>query len=346
MVDSINKKIFGQSMLYGESEELNEIVNKDANCYMPIALAATSGNDPTFKVEQLAERTRSKCEILSMGSSEGKVNADKAVQLASQNGTWVLLQNVHLSSEWLKIIEKRLQTMRMHPGFRLFFTTNANAKIPATLLRMSRVLIVESPPGIKSSMQSSLSDISAEQIAKTPVERGRLYYLLSWVHGIIQERMRFKSLGWSKPYDFNESDYESGLFVIDKWIDGLAKSRSNISPSAIPWKALQVLIAKTIYGGKIDKPKDESIVVSLVNRVFTADAYNIGFQLVDGVDSTNVPEGSTLNDFMKWVASLPEREPPTWLGLSENADEQMLALEGAQIVKNSIRVSESIHDSL
>ena len=109
MVDSINKKIFGQSMLYGESEELNEIVNKDANCYMPIALAATSGNDPTFKVEQLAERTRSKCEILSMGSSEGKVNADKAVQLASQNGTWVLLQNVHLSSEWLKIIEKRLK---------------------------------------------------------------------------------------------------------------------------------------------------------------------------------------------------------------------------------------------
>lgn len=57
---------------------------------------------------------------------------------------------------------------------------------------------------------------------KAPSERARLYFLLAWFHAIVQERLRYSPLGWSKYYEFNESDLRVACDTLDTWIDATA----------------------------------------------------------------------------------------------------------------------------
>ena len=54
---------------------------------------------------------------------------------------------------------------------------------------------------------------------RSPNERARLYFLLAWFHAIVQERLRYCPLGWSKSYEFNESDLKVACDMLDTWID-------------------------------------------------------------------------------------------------------------------------------
>ncbi len=41
-----------------------------------------------------------------------------------------------------------------------------------------------------------------------------------------------------------------------------------------------------------------------------------------------------MRDFMEWVQRLPEREPPTYLGLPANADKVLLVGQAQSTIKN------------
>ena len=56
-----------------------------------------------------------------------------------------------------------------------------------------------------------------------PHERARLYFLLAWLHAILQERLRYSPLGWSKKYEFNESDLRMACDTLDTWLESVAQ---------------------------------------------------------------------------------------------------------------------------
>ena len=86
-----------------------------------------------------------------------------------------------------------------------------NTKTPSNLLRLGRTFVIEPPPGIKANLLRTLSVIPTSRMNKQPHERSRLYFLLAWLHAIVQERLRYVPLGWSKAYEFNESDLRCAL---------------------------------------------------------------------------------------------------------------------------------------
>lgn len=322
--------------------DLEDLILSHSDSSTPLALCATRGSDPSFKVETVLNRLGKKCEIVALGSKEGNLNADKAILTGSQKGTWVLIQNVHLSPSWLEKLEKHVLSTRHHPDFRLLLTMQTSARIPTTLLRLSRVVMFEPPWGIKSSMQASLRLNNATRLLRPPIERGRLYFLLAWLHGVLQERGRLVPLGWTKPYDFNDADFESGAYVIDVWVDAVAGTRTNVAPAGLPWQAIRGLLTDTVYGGKIDRTEDCEVLDKLVRSVFTPDAYNLGFSLVtDG--SLLAPEGSGLPAFNDWVERLPDRQqPPEWLGLPAHVEQSMREIEGEETACASVTVLESL----
>lgn len=59
-----------------------------------------------------------------------------------------------------------------------------------------------------------------------PHERARLYFLLAWLHAILQERLRYSPLGWSKKYEFNESDLRMACDTLDTWLESVAQVRT------------------------------------------------------------------------------------------------------------------------
>lgn len=339
-IDNFCFKLFKQNMT-SDAIDLESFILNHVDCYTPLALCATRGSDPTFKIEAILERSEVKCEIVALGSKEGNVNADLAIVGASQRGTWVLIQNVHLSPQWLENLEKHLKSTRHHPDFRLLLTMQVNTKVPTTLLRTSRIMMFEPPWGMKASMQASFRTTSSDRVTKLPVERGRLYFLLSWFHAILQERERFVPIGWTKNYDFNDSDFESGLFVIDTWINSVSKNRTNISPRAIPWEAIRSLLENVVYGGKVDRTEDSEVITKIVAQVFNDDAYNLDYCLVPQA-SLKVPEGSGLDAFEEWIQDLPDRQPPEWLGLPNDAEKSMLAIEGQEVALKSLKIVETL----
>ncbi|EEB88415.1 hypothetical protein MPER_13763, partial [Moniliophthora perniciosa FA553] len=98
-----------------------------------------------------------------------------------------------------------------------------------------------------------------------------LYFLLAWFHAVIQERLRYVPLGWSKVYDFNDSDMASAFQTIDVWLGSVSKGRANIDPATIPWDALRTLVKQSVYGGRVDSDFDQRILDSFVDKLIHAD---------------------------------------------------------------------------
>ncbi len=197
-------KVFGRD-LFESSGDLNEVVEQ-VSAVTPVALSSSPGFDASYKVENLVDMKGATCTNIAMGSNEGLVSADSAVSNAAATGNWVLVKNVHLAPHWLQSLEKRIDSLKPHPNFRLFLSMEASPKIPVNLLRASRVLTYEQPAGIRANMKDSLSSLSS-RAKREPVERARLYLMLSLLHAVVQERLRYApNLGWKGFWEFNDSD--------------------------------------------------------------------------------------------------------------------------------------------
>jgi dynein heavy chain 1 len=207
--------VFGSGLLDAR-EDLGQIV-RQVSASSPIALCSSPGFDASYKVDNLVERTRATCTNIAMGSNEGLASADKAISNAAANGSWVLVKNVHLAPTWLQSLEKRMDSLKPHLDFRLFLSMESSPKIPVNLLRASRVLMYEQPAGVRANMRDSISSLSSRAI-RTPVERTRLYLLLSFLHAVVQERLRYApNLGWKGFWEFNDSDVSLSI-KIGHWI--------------------------------------------------------------------------------------------------------------------------------
>lgn len=196
--------VFGKDMLEvtGDLKETVEQVLPTT----PIALCSSPGFDASYKVDNLVSQVKAQCSNIAMGSNEGLASADKAISDAASSGSWVLIKNVHLAPLWLQSLEKRLNSLKPHADFRLFLSMESSPKIPVNLLRASRVLMYEQPAGVRANMRDSLLSVSL-RAAKPPGEKARLYLLLSFLHAVIQERLRYApSLGWKGFWEFNDSD--------------------------------------------------------------------------------------------------------------------------------------------
>ena len=196
--------VFGTS-LFESNGSLQEVVGQ-VKPVTPVALASSPGFDASYKVENLVEKMKAQCSYIAMGSNEGVATADKAIANAAALGSWVLIKNVHLAPIWLQSLEKRLGSLKPHPEFRVFLSMETSPKIPVNLLRASRVLMYEQPAGVRANMKDSLSTLSVRAVQQ-PREKARLYLLLSFLHAVIQERLRYApALGWKGFWEFNDSD--------------------------------------------------------------------------------------------------------------------------------------------
>ncbi|TFK40902.1 dynein heavy chain protein 1 [Crucibulum laeve] len=327
--------IFETDLSAESSFDLNVMVSDEVPAATPVALISVPGYDASYRVENLIKNTGARSTSVAMGSQEGFTLADQAIAAASRQGSWVLLKNVHLAPSWLGQLEKKLQTLNPHRNFRLFLTMEANPSIPVNILRQSRLIMNEPPPGIKANLLDSLRSISSQRLAQGPAEKIRLYFLLAWFHAVVQERLRYAPLGWSKVYDFNDSDMASAFGTIDSWLTSVSRGRANIDPATIPWDALRTLVKQSVYGGRVDSDFDQRILDAFVDALFTPKAYNVDFDLVPTLTGTQLlgaPDGTKMEHFMTWVQTLPDREPPSWLSLPPTAERVIAVAQGNELL--------------
>ena len=325
-IQSFLKDVFDEELVNIPELDLIKVIKDETNCKMPILFCSAPGFDASTKIESLARDLNKKFLSIAIGSSEGFELVEKNWASKIKSGEWLVLKNVHLAPSWLNEIEKRLYANEPNPNFRLFLTMEFNPKIPANVLRISRKFVFELPSGIKHSLIRSYANVlNPAKSEKAPRERCRLHFLLAWFHAVIGERLRYVPIGWSKFYEFNESDQKCALDAIDEWINIYAKERDNIKPSLIPWDAIRTIIHQSMYGGKIDNEYDMKILESLVNLYFNEKTYDFNYPLfkTSSENQSNVlkiPDKSSNSGFIEWINSLPNVESPEWSGLPNNAE--------------------------
>ena len=325
-IQTFLKDVFDEELVNIPELDLEKVIRNETNCKMPILFCSAPGFDASTKIETLARQLNKKFLSIAIGSSEGFELVEKNWANKIKAGEWLVLKNVHLAPNWLNELEKKLYANEPNANFRLFLTMEFNPKIPANVLRISRKFVFELPSGIKHSLIRSYANVlQPAKSEKPPHERCRLHFLLAWFHAVIGERLRYVPIGWSKFYEFNESDQKCALEAIDEWINIHAKDRSNISPKQIPWDAIRTIIHQSMYGGKIDNDYDMKILESLVNLYFNEKTYDYNYPLfkTSSENQSNVlkiPDKSNNSGYLEWINALPNVESPEWSGLPNNAE--------------------------
>ncbi|CCG82670.1 Dynein heavy chain [Taphrina deformans PYCC 5710] len=345
MVPVLEQLVLARFSLRVSDYDLKSLVLEQVRANTPIMLCSAAGFDASYKVDALFSEVGVKNMSVAMGSSESIRLAEKAIEKAAQDGAWVLLKNVHLDPAWLITLEKLVQGLRAHKDFRLFLTLETTPHVPSNLIRLSRVLMYEAPPGLRANMLDSGQSLPVES---SPIEVSRLFFLLMWLHAVIQERLRYPNIGWTKIYEFNDADFAcarlvhlqnfrllltSGRSIIEAHVTTVAAGRINIAPEKIPWQAIRTLLKESVYGGRIDVEADQLILDNLVDKIFTPQAFNTDYLLVDKDDQQiPVPDATHLSQFLTWIQDLPEREPPAWLGLANDAQALMLSNQSTRVL--------------
>ncbi|XP_073442216.1 dynein axonemal heavy chain 10 [Dendrobates tinctorius] len=289
----------------------------------PIVFILSPGSDPASDLMKLAERSGfggNRLKFLAMGQGQEKV-ALQLLETAVSRGQWLMLQNCHLLVKWLKDLEKALEMIRKpHPDFRLWLTTDPTKDFPIGILQKSLKVVTEPPNGLKLNMRATYFKISHEALdaCQHPAFKS-LVYVLAFFHAVVQERRKFGKIGWNVPYDFNESDFQVCMEILNTY---LTKAFTQHDPR-IPWGSLKYLIGEVMYGGRAIDSFDRRILTTYMDEYlgdFIFDTFQLfHFYKNDDVDY-KIPSGDKKDDFVEEIESLPLANTPEVFGLHPNAE--------------------------
>ena len=117
----------GRQYVDGEAIEFAQSYS-ESDPATPIFFILSPGVDPLKEVEQLGEKLGFTCvnkrlHNVSLGQGQEKV-AEVALKIASKEGHWVILQNIHLVKSWLPRLEKKLELYAetAHENYRVFMS--------------------------------------------------------------------------------------------------------------------------------------------------------------------------------------------------------------------------------
>lgn len=94
---------------------------------------------------------------------------------------------------------------------------------------------------------------------------------LSWFHTILIERKKFKSLGWNVSYSFNNSDFQVCEDLLSVYMGKMTDGKLDEgyrSKDAVPWPAINTLIADCNYGGRVTDDRDRLLLITLAKEIF------------------------------------------------------------------------------
>ncbi|KAH8052758.1 dynein light chain binding protein [Aureococcus anophagefferens] len=100
---------------------------------------------------------------VSMGQGQDKI-AMSHLESAHRNGSWVILNNIHLMPRWLLELEKKLDSFgdASHQNFRLFLSSDPSKGIPIGVLNRCIKLTNEPPGGLKANLKRAFCFFSRE----------------------------------------------------------------------------------------------------------------------------------------------------------------------------------------
>lgn len=196
----------------------------------PLIFLIVAGSDPIEDILWLAKSRQmvDKCKLLSLGEECGE-RTIKILEDSIQMGHWVVLQNCHLSGQFLDEVEKlfmdmdRDETKSFHRDFRLWCTSDTYDQFPISMVQNSVKMTNEAPQGLKVNLQRIYGSNVVPQgeifnsnsvHLEEEKECQKVIAGLVLFHIVAQQRRQFGSIGWNYPHEFNEADLRWVVFRV------------------------------------------------------------------------------------------------------------------------------------
>ena len=312
---------------YVDSNPLNvESMHGESSERVPLICILSMGSDPTDLIMGLAKKKKKEVQSVSMGQGQ-EITARRYVETGIANGSWVLLQNTHLGLKYLEELEVQISKLEeVEPDFRVWITAEPHPKFPIGLLQMSIKFTNEAPVGVKAGMKRSYAWITQDMLDTVPRSEWKtLLWVLCHCHCVLQERRKYGAIGWTVPYEFNQSDLNAcSLFLQNHLLDMDSKKAKDVT-----WTTVRYMIADIQYGGRITDDWDRRQMSTFAEKYFAQSSLVPGNSLHEGYA---IPAGNDVNIYRNAIEKdLPEVDSPEVFGLHLNADLQFRGSQALEV---------------
>ena len=291
----------------------------DSKCTTPLIFVLTPGAAPMNELTKVAEEMGfgSRLQAISLGQGQGPI-AEAAIQDAADKGSWVCLQNCHLSISWMPFLEKICEEFTedtLHPNFRLWLTSEPSPSFPAFVLQNGVKMTMEPAKGMRANLLGSLQQVD-DSWFDTCARRNefkKMLFGLCFFHASVRERRKFGPLGWNIQYVFSPPDLRISMDQLRIFLDDLKPKDS------IPFAALAYLVGECNYGGRVTDDKDRRCIMNILDDFYTSKVLEDTYKFSPSGVYFAPPPG-TLENYREYVRTLPFNEGPEVFGLHDNAN--------------------------
>ena len=314
-------KVQGEKFVQPPSPDI-KLIHAQSSPLTPLVFILSPGADPGSDIQLLGEAlgfTGPKFKLCALGQGQGPV-AEGMLDSGSKKGDWVLLQNCHLLTSWLKRLEKILEQLK-NPDehFRLWLTTMPTPAFPLGILQRALKVTTEPPDGLKLNMRATYAKIDAASLEECPHWAFRpCLFVLAFLHAVVLERRKYGKIGWNVRYSFNESDFQVSRSLISLYLTKAYEDGDEF----IPWGSLKYLIGDAMYGGRVSDALDRRILVTYLQEYmgdFLFDDCQKFYFSRDHFDY-ELPAWGGLEKYTSMVETLPLVNGPAVFGLHPNAE--------------------------
>jgi dynein heavy chain len=289
---------------------------------VPVLFLLSAGADPTGSIDEYAKKHKQfPTGKVSMGE-EQEIPAQALIDQSMAAGKWVVLNNCHLSLEFMAAMEDILHPKDkvVHPDFRLWITCEPHPQFPLGLLQMAIKVTTEPPNGLQAGLSRTFNTTINQDFLERvePYDKWRqIVYSICFMHSIVQERRKFGPLGFCIPYEFNNADLQASLTFLEVHMTQCQTLNTHYS-----WKAMQYMVCDVQYGGRITDALDRELfntygLLWIQEQIFTP-AYCFNNSVTEF--SYCIPEATEHSKFLEEIDHLPPKDSPPIFGLHPNAD--------------------------
>nr|XP_054596285.1 dynein axonemal heavy chain 11 [Nothobranchius furzeri] len=339
------KKFVEDSMgtRYVETVRLEfEKLYEDSGPSTPMFFILSPGVDPLRDVEKLGLKLgfsidQGTLHNVSLGQGQEEV-AERVLTVASKEGHWVILQNVHLVARWLPSLDILLETAAVasHPSYRVFITgepshSSEQHVIPRGLLENAIKITNEPPSGMNPSLHAALNNFNQDTLDMCSREQefNSMLFSLCFFHACVTERRKFGPQGWNHTYPFSTGDLTISANVLFNYLEANTKSMQ------VPWEDLCYLFGEIMYGGHITDDWDRRLCKTYLQecmhpRMFVAELF-----LCPGFLS---PSFLDYSGYHRYIDEHLPCENPTLYGLHPNAELECLTVTSETLFKTLLEL--------
>ena len=313
------KYVEGRSVEFSKSYE-------ESDAFTPIFFILSPGVDPLKDVELQGSKVGFSSDLnnfhnISLGQGQ-EVVAENALDIASRDGHWVVLQNIHLVARWLPTLERKMEEASAvaKPEFRVFISaepppTVESHIIPQGILESAIKITNEPPTGMLPNLHKALDNFTQEtlEMCSREVEFKSILFSLCYFHATVCERRKFGAQGWNRSYPFNVGDLTISVNVLFNYLEANNK---------VPWEDLRYLFGEIMYGGHVTDDWDRKLVKTYLEEFMNPTMLDGELYLAPGFP---IPPNSDYRGYHLYIDESLPPESPYLYGLHPNAEIDFLS---------------------